>query len=83
MAKSQRTVVMDKLSSSACSHCPIFLYGVSSINSSKMSGTFHVVLNFNRLFLKLNGSSITNCRFSPIIGREVELLVYCNTIGGN
>ena len=39
-----------------------------SIDSSKMIGNFPAVLNFIRLFLKPHtGSSVTNCRFSPII----------------
>ena len=37
------------------------------MNFSKMVGTFPAVLNFDRLFLKLNRLSVTNCRFSPII----------------
>jgi hypothetical protein len=39
-----------------CKHHPVFLYwiGVYSINSFKMIGNFHAVLNFHRLFLKLN-----------------------------
>ena len=32
-----------------------------------MIGNFPAVLNFNRLFLKLTGSYVTNCWFSPII----------------
>ena len=32
-----------------------------------MVGSFHAVLNINWLFLKLNGSFVTNCRFSAII----------------
>ena len=39
-----------------CSHPPVFLYknGVCSINSSRMIGKFPAVLNFNRLFLRLD-----------------------------
>ena len=70
MARSQRRVVMDKLSSSVtgwdpsvcksnrftCSHPPVFLHkiGVFSVDSSKLIGNFPADLNFNRLFLKLN-----------------------------
>ena len=32
-----------------------------------MIGSFPAVLNFDRLFLKIHGSFVTNCRFSPII----------------
>ena len=40
-----------------CWHPPIFLYWIgvySTINSSKIIGNFHALLNFNRLYLKLN-----------------------------
>ena len=38
-----------------------------------MIGKFLVVLNFNRLFLKLNRSFVTSCRFSPTIGHSPEV----------
>ena len=33
-----------------------------------MISNFHAVLKINRLFLKHDGSAVTNCWFSPIIG---------------
>ena len=58
-----------------CWRPPVLLYkiGVYPKDSSNMIGNFPAVLmNFNRLFLKLNGSFVTNCRFSPIICGELE-----------
>ena len=40
-------------------------------NSSEMIGNFPAVLNFNWLFSHSTGSSVTTCRFSPIIGEEL------------
>ena len=38
-----------------------------------MIGDFPPVFTFNRLFLELNGSSVTNCRFSPIIEQDAPI----------
>ena len=38
---------------------------------SRTIDNFAAVLNFNRLFLKLNRLSVTNCWFSPTIGTKV------------
>ena len=40
-----------------------------------MIGNFPAVLNFNWLFLKLNSSFVTNCRFALIIDVEPLLRV--------
>ena len=40
---------------------------IYSIDSSKMTGDFPAVLNFTGYFSNSTGSSVTNCRFSPII----------------
>ena len=42
------------------------------MNSSRMIGNVPPVLNFNRwLFLNSTGSSVTNCRFSLIVGMDL------------
>jgi hypothetical protein len=42
------------------------VFEVYCFNSSKMMGNFPKVLNFNQLFLKLSGWSVTSGRFLPI-----------------
>ena len=39
-----------------------------------MIGNYPTVLNFNRLFLKLNRFICNYCRFSPIIGLDLQTL---------
>ena len=40
-----------------------------------MIGNFAAVSNFNRLFLKLTGSSVTNCQFSRNIGENLQYVL--------
>ena len=49
-----------------------------SIKFSKMIDNFHGVLNINRLFSNSIGSSVTNCRFSPIIDFEYAIQHFVN-----